>query len=436
MKLLAIFLTLGDALQCHTCLLLDGVETTHENCPLVECPDNGQQYSCQNEARNHHGITTVKKGCKQRQACENNEKNNWMKSGPRTQCDPSSTTNSVCRCCCTEDECNSEDIFCAKELENTCGKLAMPDLLGLETVCDNFDYEGSTCRFTCNDKNRLLRGATEMKCDGENWVSDVEEEPFCEATCPLPNIKDGALSGSCSDPASGSVVCDFECPPLGYRMEGAPTVNCLRDVQGNVAFWESEIPKCVKITCPALVKLENGVAKCTGNKFEDTCDFECEDGYLLQGFNSLQCLGTQRWSGQYPKCIRKNEPVTERVTSSAPNTVVVIPVTTTKAPEKIVATVPSVTTQTTSPTKTTTSEPSSSTEKSFATKKATTASATTTTRATTTRQITTTRRTTTRTPRAPAPTRRIVIFPDQPPRPTTRPTTQRVKSPRYDFKQI
>ena len=44
------------SLSCHTCHGGPDIE-----CPLQECPRDGQEYACQNEIRTHNGRYEVKK---------------------------------------------------------------------------------------------------------------------------------------------------------------------------------------------------------------------------------------------------------------------------------------------------------------------------------------------------------------------------------------
>ena len=47
------------ALKCHTCHFVN--EMPAGGCPLVECPQDGQEYSCENEIRTHNKNYEVKK---------------------------------------------------------------------------------------------------------------------------------------------------------------------------------------------------------------------------------------------------------------------------------------------------------------------------------------------------------------------------------------
>ena len=53
-------------LECWTC-------SNGQNCELKECPNDGQKWACQNEIRIHGSQMWTQKGCKQKQACENNQ---------------------------------------------------------------------------------------------------------------------------------------------------------------------------------------------------------------------------------------------------------------------------------------------------------------------------------------------------------------------------
>ena len=68
MKLLASLniIQLCSALSCWTC-------SNQESCELKKCPDDGQQWACQNEIRLHGSKMWIEKGCKQKLACENNQ---------------------------------------------------------------------------------------------------------------------------------------------------------------------------------------------------------------------------------------------------------------------------------------------------------------------------------------------------------------------------
>lgn len=60
MKLFKVALLAGvgkvASLSCHTCHGGADIE-----CPLQECPRDGQEYACQNEIRTHNGRYEVKK---------------------------------------------------------------------------------------------------------------------------------------------------------------------------------------------------------------------------------------------------------------------------------------------------------------------------------------------------------------------------------------
>ena len=42
------------------------------------------------------------------------------------------------------------------------------------------------------------------------------------------------------------------------------------------------------MSCPPLTAPNNGMTNCTGNMFEDTCTFSCDQGYELSGRENCQ----------------------------------------------------------------------------------------------------------------------------------------------------
>ena len=73
--------------------------------------------------------------------------------------------------------------------------------------------------------------------------------------------------------------------------------------------WNFPIPVCQR-GCPTLVPLHNGTVypeQCTLQKYGDnslsvvaegvTCDFSCDDGYILNGVSQRSCKAGGLWDG-------------------------------------------------------------------------------------------------------------------------------------------
>jgi len=106
----------ANALMCWKCTDEESNEACIENGTIEQCQES--QAACQNEIRTVQGKLKIDKRCKQKEACENNEKQNGGMPGfTPLQCSME-PTGSVCRCCCYTNECNEDLLFCkaAKKL--------------------------------------------------------------------------------------------------------------------------------------------------------------------------------------------------------------------------------------------------------------------------------------------------------------------------------
>jgi len=56
------------------------------------------------------------------------------------------------------------------------------------------------------------------------------------------------------------------------------------------------------VSCPPLSAPDNGMIDCTGNVFEDTCTFSCDDNYDLVGSETRTCQSDRTWSGTEATC--------------------------------------------------------------------------------------------------------------------------------------
>lgn len=84
----------------------------------AECLASGEirycqpnQMSCQNTVRASNGKVWIEKGCKQTQACRNNQMQNGGAAWIGMQCSIN-PQNIVCRCCCESNECNDKALYC------------------------------------------------------------------------------------------------------------------------------------------------------------------------------------------------------------------------------------------------------------------------------------------------------------------------------------
>ncbi|XP_048063024.1 P-selectin isoform X3 [Megalobrama amblycephala] len=159
----------------------------------------------------------------------------------------------------------------------------------------------SSCNVSC-DEGYKLRGKATLNClsDG-NWSAAT---PACEVVkCdPLKPSPHGSLQ--CSDPveefAYGStcwVKCDF-----GFVLNGTNSTNCT--AHGN---WSHTPPVCHAIQCPPFSNAPSfGSMSCThplsNNSYNSSCEFKCEEGFVLKGADSTLCDHTGHWTHSTPTC--------------------------------------------------------------------------------------------------------------------------------------
>ncbi|KAL2089450.1 hypothetical protein ACEWY4_014138 [Coilia grayii] len=160
----------------------------------------------------------------------------------------------------------------------------------------------STCEFRC-DEGFLLQGAHRIQCDPTGqWTHSA---PICKAVeCPA--ISDAPSGGrvNCSHPIaphSFTSTCEFRCDE-GFLLQGAHSIQCDATSQ-----WTHSAPVCKAVECPAVVHApRGGRVKCSHpiapHSFTSTCEFRCDEGFLLQGAHSIQCDATGQWNNTAPIC--------------------------------------------------------------------------------------------------------------------------------------
>lgn len=58
------------------------------------------------------------------------------------------------------------------------------------------------------------------------------------------------------------------------------------------------------VLCDNLFSPLNGDVSLTGTAFQDTATYTCDEGYVLNGDETRECLSTGSWSGEEPVCDR------------------------------------------------------------------------------------------------------------------------------------
>ncbi|NXY04063.1 LYAM2 protein, partial [Pteruthius melanotis] len=98
--------------------------------------------------------------------------------------------------------------------------------------------------------------------------------------------------------------CTVQCEE-GYELTGLESVHCTSS-----GVWSAPLAACKAVTCPALEMPIHGAVNCSHPSVQLTwdliygsrCDFQCNEGYVLDGPSSTECMAQGQWSEPAPKC--------------------------------------------------------------------------------------------------------------------------------------
>ncbi|XP_044530191.1 E-selectin [Gracilinanus agilis] len=165
----------------------------------------------------------------------------------------------------------------------------------------NFTYQ-SVCNFSC-DEGFELQGSSQLECTAQGqWTHQF---PTCKAIqCKAPTQPEKgqmdclpSLSGNLQSGSS----CEFSCEE-GFMLKGSKRLQC--NLKGE---WDMAEPTCEAVKCSDLRQPLNGSVKCahslTGNfTYQSVCNFNCDEGFELQGSPQLECTAQGQWTQQMPTC--------------------------------------------------------------------------------------------------------------------------------------
>ncbi|CAH1243596.1 CR1 [Branchiostoma lanceolatum] len=156
----------------------------------------------------------------------------------------------------------------------------------------NFRFK-STVIYSCIPGYEL-KGANERMCQADKtWLG---EEPTCEpVSCPEPpEIDHGSKSGGSYIFGSNvTYTCD-----VGYKLTGTGNATCQED-----RTWSHPLPKCVIVSCVVPDPITNGGVVGSEYTYGSTIQYQCEEGYLLQGGSKRTCQEDGMWNVPPPSCV-------------------------------------------------------------------------------------------------------------------------------------
>ncbi|XP_059531380.1 membrane cofactor protein isoform X6 [Myotis daubentonii] len=191
----------------------------------------------------------------------------------------------------------------------SCPQLAEPLNGRLE---GNFQF-GSQASYSCNEGYYLV-GTPVLRCelagDGNNvaWSGDP---PQCEKILcqPPPQIGNGTFSNSHKDTFEYNEVVIYRCNPSNgpdeFSLVGESRLIC-----SGPNKWSSDPPECKVVKCP-YPSLPNGnIVSGLGKKYyyKAEVEFECNQGYSLQGSRKIICEANNTWVPEIPRCLKVSTP--------------------------------------------------------------------------------------------------------------------------------
>ncbi|XP_056125186.1 P-selectin isoform X2 [Rhinichthys klamathensis goyatoka] len=162
-------------------------------------------------------------------------------------------------------------------------------------------YFNSSCQFQCSTGFKL-EGEQRLHCLASgHWDNTL---PVCQVVQCLPIIDaPGGWSMNCTHPLSINSFnssCEFKCEE-GFVLEGSNTTWC-----DHTAHWTHKTPTCTVVTCNPILATAKSHLTCDdpfGNfSFSSSCNVSCDEGYKLRGKATLTCLSDGNWSAATPAC--------------------------------------------------------------------------------------------------------------------------------------
>ncbi|XP_027468885.1 complement receptor type 2 isoform X3 [Zalophus californianus] len=147
---------------------------------------------------------------------------------------------------------------------------------------------GDSVTFTC-DTNFTMKGNKSVWCQAnKTWGPTplpICESDFPQECPPLPTIPNGSHTGERVGPFAPGLAVTYTCEP-GYLLVGEKTIRCLSSGK-----WSAVIPTCKEAQCEPPGPFLNGQIKGPPSlRVGATVNFDCNEGYWLQGQPSSQCV--------------------------------------------------------------------------------------------------------------------------------------------------
>ncbi|XP_072276251.1 E-selectin-like [Pyxicephalus adspersus] len=198
--------------------------------------------------------------------------------------------------------CNCYEGFYGDECEHV---VTCPEINGIDHGSVNCSDVNGIFKYQSNCHFNCSDGYALVGSENVCCTKDGDwgtQIPYCkEILCKRPEIMNGVIT--CSEDGENlpdKSMCNFSCND-GFTLEGSNSVLCM-----SPGDWTEEPPKCNAIQCKRPEEPENGVMDCSNHEemspYKSRCNFRCNDGFILVGSPSTMCMSPNQWTEEPPKC--------------------------------------------------------------------------------------------------------------------------------------
>ncbi|XP_039254673.2 P-selectin-like [Styela clava] len=206
----------------------------------------------------------------------------------------------------------------------TCPRLQIPSDGSVACVGDG--SVGSSCTFSCNAgfdlvgvRETTLKSVCADNLNNRDGVGVWSVETVNCAPIKCEPAREAPLNGQvyCTNENNVGSTCTFTCD-AGYDMDNIKSWllfnRCEPDPAGDgIGKWSADPATCsTRYYCQeAQVDPEHGSVTCDNEAYMGSvCQFSCDDGYQLRGFDRITCRdikndgdGIVEWSSEAPSCV-------------------------------------------------------------------------------------------------------------------------------------
>ncbi|CAH1269098.1 SVEP1 [Branchiostoma lanceolatum] len=177
----------------------------------------------------------------------------------------------------------------ARRFKGECSKDTYKDTLG-PGKCKNCPTHSETSGTGATSK-------TDCQCKaGYYRVGDPIER--CEpVTCHEPVYDNNAVEAVSCGTWTFNDRCSLECKSGYEYSSGERVLTC--ESSGS---WNAVPLSCERVTCPTLTAPQDGSISTCGNRYGDTCTFQCDYSFKLSGSATTTCTAAKTWSHPTPIC--------------------------------------------------------------------------------------------------------------------------------------